>query len=114
MKRAVGLSLLVCGLIGLNASSLTAGGVLKKVPGAIAEQLGVRWQKPADNVRVGESVPAIVMDSAKLERYGMKTQANDEVVFTRVEEKKIVVSDVKGEQKLAFLFDEEGTLKLVE
>ncbi len=113
MKRAVRFSILVCGLIAMTASSVTAGHCCN-VAKAIGAQLGVRWQQPADEVSVGKSVSAIVMVPANLERYGMKTQEKDEVIVTRVDENKIVVRDVEGRQKLAFLYDKEGTLKLAE
>jgi hypothetical protein len=107
MKKTFCILALACAVLLFAAPAGAAGGV---VPDKVAAALGIRFEKPAAGIQVGQKANATVLSSTKFTQHGVIAKDNDKVVVTLTGTNSITVLHVGSGKSAKFTFDKEGNL----
>jgi hypothetical protein len=80
---------------------------------SIAEQMGIRYERPLADLKVGRSANATVLNASKLAPHGIQVRNNDQVVITLTSKNTFTVSNGgagAAAKTVKFSFDGKGNL----
>lgn len=107
MKKTLSILALACAVVVFAVPAGAAGGV---VGDKVAAALGIRFEKPAREIQVGQKANATVLSSTKFSRHGVVAKDNDKVVVTMTGANSLTVLHVSSGKIVKFTFDKEGNL----
>jgi hypothetical protein len=76
----------------------------------IAATLGLRYERPVQNIRIGEKANATVVDASRLAPHGVSARSDDKVVLTLTGKDTFSLVHSRSGRTLKFTFDAEGNV----
>lgn len=102
-------SLLAVAFLAL-ASAVPAGASVGGVGEKVAASLGLRYDRPVGQMKVGQTHPATILNSSKLVPHGVTGRNGEKVVLTLTGKQTFSLFHPESGRTLHFKWDDQGTV----